>query len=218
MKRGYKNLRECVFHNPLGLANLEPKLKKIAGSYLPFSTGIEIECSKKKFSYVNMVKHAKEIKESIPNLMAFRIQGEQETDFRIPNGIEGLVCLYRVLEVMKQKFLLNPKSGIHYHVDLSHNWDLIFCDSKMSYTTTRMLIESIFLRELDTWNYTGSFNTRGMDVYKGYWIRLCSEYKTIEFRIGEMSFDYEVLAKRIIHCNSMVSKLIKAVKNLTDEA
>lgn len=205
MYRAYKNLRDCVFNSPSSLSSLNPKLKKIAENYLPFSTGIEIECSMKPGNSrkSSLIEQAMMCGNS---LLSFNIQGSEEIDFRIPSGVDGLITLENVCEKLKEFFLLNPASGIHYHVDFTEHFDKL---ERRRFISN--IAREIFLKELDTWGYVGNYNTREVSPFKGDWVRFCREYKTIEFRIGEMSFDYKVLAKRIIHCNSMVEKFIKAL-------
>ena len=62
------------------------------------------------------------------------------------------------------------------------------------------------LKALKSWNYKGSYNTWTISNYRTA-IRIPTEHSTIEYRIGEMSFDYELIIKRIIHCQNITRRL-----------
>ena len=216
MRGAYKNVRGCVFHNPLLLASVDTKLQKIAGSYLPFSTGIEIEATalNVKSFFHERVSHHNSIEKSImmnaPKALRFNIQDEEEFDFRIPAGFDGLIALKNICDQLPMHFALNPGSGLHYHIDFTEHWDLIQYDDKAF--AHWHIATGLFLSELDQWGYSGRFNGRRVDSDKCYWVRMCKPYRTIEFRIGEMTFDYEVMMKRITHCQSMVKRYIKKLE------
>lgn len=198
-------------HSPLGLLSLPEKLTSIADTMLPFSTGFEIECNlndellkriidgfwKSEITVDQLFRRA------VPSLLDVNIDsGEQR--FRISNGIQGFISLYQLCEVLKSYSTLNPASGIHYHVDFTKyfghvNYDFIAENNNW------------ILKELDTWGYSGVYNKRQCSFDKK-WLRYHCPNQTLEFRIGEMSFDYEVLVKRIIHANAIVTKLIKKNK------
>jgi hypothetical protein len=63
------------------------------------------------------------------------------------------------------------------------------------------------LKKLECWNYTGIFNAKKVSFCKNT-VRFHKNLKTVEFRIGEMSFEYDVLVKRIIHCHKIVQDII----------
>ncbi len=179
--------------NPNSLKN-KTNVEKVSLEYLPFSTGFEIECNKKNTFDLTAF-------EKIENIMDVNIDNREQR-FRIPNGYKGFLCLYDISKELINNSELNPLSGIHYHVDFTDTFDDIRAD-------TRILdsIKEQILTELDTWGYDGSYNHRDISTSFSY-IRMNSDFKTFEFRIGEMTFDYSLLAKRIIHCNQL-SLLIK---------
>lgn len=193
-------LEELVRTAPLVLLTLKDE-KEIAkaNNFLPYSTGFEIECEKDKL-------YNKDCFSVIPDILDIDVDSSEQR-YRIPNGIRGLICLYHICEQLKRNSLLNYGSGIHYHVDCTES----NMDKSNALSKNCMWI----LEELDTWNYKGKYNTRGIGVLElsreytivqGAWVRPNS-IGTLEFRIGEMSFEYETLAKRIIHCNSIVRRL-----------
>ena len=64
------------------------------------------------------------------------------------------------------------------------------------------------LTELDKWKYKGTYNPRKCVFSSSRnWVRFKDTLKTMEIRIGEMTFDYELLFERIRHCNEIVKTL-----------
>lgn len=186
-------VREVVYNTPLVLLSFNTKddIQK-ANNFLPYSTGFEIECDKGElYNEINFT--------SIPNILTVNNDsGEQR--YRIPNGIIGLICLYNISVQLKLNSKLTD-SGIHYHVDCS--------DSNMSLIKEELeKNKTSLLNELSTWEYKGSYNKRDIG-YKGNWIAIRSQ--TLEFRIGEMTFDYQVLVKRIIHANDIVRRIKRSI-------
>lgn len=189
-------IEDAVYNNPQLLLALD-NAEEIGLLYLPYSTGIELECFKKE-TY-NLAAF-----EAIPNIMAVNVD-DSEQRYRIPNGIKGLVCLYNLCETLTEHSLLNRGSGLHYHVDFTDKPQLInseYLDRHKEW----------ILEELETWNYRGTFNTKDVYIDSRAWVRFCSgnyskEKITMEVRIGEMSFSYSILAKRIIHCNKIAQKI-----------
>lgn len=226
MKNAYSVLRECVFTCPLALlAITDKKLLAIANSYLPYSTGFEIECGNKNMG--------RDFKFTTSNLIDDCYNDDSEKRFRIPPGIEGLIALWYVCEELKQKAELNKDSGIHYHIDCTDlpfkwyngnrntEWDIttpaeLFHNNGSNDSNTSIQSKALaepFLRELQKWNYRGTYNARRILLKNNGWIRF-SHHNTMEFRCGEMSFDYEHLAFRAIHANSITRRVKKI---LTDE-
>lgn len=164
------------------------KNREYLNSVLPYSVGIEIECVRKNtFDSTNF--------KNIPYLLHFR-EGD-EMAFRIPNGIKGMLCLYLICEQLKINNELNPLSGIHYHIDLT-NMNRDKCLKHRNY----------ILKELDSWGYNSTTNARDVVIDKKFnWVNIRSNFKTAEFRIGEMSFDYKFLLNRINHCSEIISKI-----------
>ncbi len=104
-----------IYSSPLAFSSLgDEKLRQVANSYLPFSTGIEIECS----SLVNFPEWEKS---RIEGLIS-EVHDSTEKRFRIPAGIEGMICLFKISEWLKENCGLNEKSGIHYHIDMGREF------------------------------------------------------------------------------------------------
>lgn len=177
-------------------------------TFLPYSTGFEIECDQREtFDESSFRK--------IPNILDVRCDsGEQR--FRIPNGLNGILCLYNISNQLVINSKINNGSGIHYHINCSDIWDLIYrhgvtqlnqfaCQDSPSVFITDEDKENL-LKELDAWKYKGTYNSRRVDTSHS-WIRINSEFKTMEIRIGEMTFNYQQLIKRIVHANSIIRTL-----------
>lgn len=189
-------LEECVNYTPLGLL-IFTKNKRILdkiNSYLPFSIGIEIECYQKESFNINSFNEIPKIMEVICD------KGEQR--FRIPNGINGLICLYLISQQLSFNCDLDSKSGIHYHIDMTPIYN-----EKGNYFTydSRFILE-----ELEKWEYTGKYNRKAVcppEKHEFNWLRFQSGFKTAEIRIGEMTFDYSLLIKRIRHACYIISDI-----------
>lgn len=190
MKSGYKALRVAIFNCPLAIKKMDSKMLKLAESYLPFSTGIEIECLKKDSYSDDIFRKC--------GLISVETDSNEQR-YRIHSGVRGMIELYNICQLLKEHSHFNISSGIHYHIDARSFYFKLDVD--------KVKKEKWILDSLESWNYTGSFNKREIRVDKNGWVRICKIYKTIEFRIGEMSFDYETLIKRIIHCQNIVKRL-----------
>lgn len=205
MKNAYKNLRDCVFHNPLAISSLHPKLIRIAGSYLPYSTGMEIECDVNNLPYSHIYTRINRRFLSV-GCMSSDV-GSGECRIRIPKGVAGMVALYKSTRILKEEFGLNPSSGIHYHIDMTDAPDF-------TSGSRRMIWERMVIKELEDWDYKGYYNRKMVSYeskahvwlnYKRY-MRDTNSF-TSEFRIGEMTFEYDILIKRIIHAQSLIKRV-----------
>jgi len=199
-------IEESILTAPLALLNIkDSNTLDLINNYLPYSIGFEIECLKgPNFNEANY--------KSIPDLIHLECDSSEQR-FRIPNGLKGLICLYNICEQLKVNSILNPDSGIHYHIDMT--------DCFKSITPHFVGKHSNFiLTELDTWNYQGTYNKRECKIDERCWVQFQRTFKTCEIRIGEMTFDYELLVKRMIHASKIVKKLkedLRAPKvNFTD--
>lgn len=206
MQHGYKFIRQAIKLLPTSLAELKGQLRRVADGYLPYSTGLEIECHFKDEDNTS-IRQMTSYYKSIPNIMAIGIDYEEQR-FRIPSGVDGAICLYEICEKLKVHSMLNPASGIHYHIDCT---DI----SKEDYLAIAAEHwsngDSFILKALESWGYKGSYNAWKVSIGKQA-VRFHIAYQTVEFRIGEMTFDYELMMKRILHCQNIVKKLKESVK------
>lgn len=190
MKTERQVIEESVRTNPFLLNTFEDK-EKIALSYLPFSVGIETECQfKDSFNA--------EVFGDITDLITF-YKEDEELSFRIPNGLKGLVCLFRVCEYIEEHCLLSA-SGNHYHIDCT-DWIDSLTDNRIEANSKWVL------KELESWKYEGNYNSKGFNRVKTGWVCRRKDNKTIEFRIGEMALDYSTITNRIIHASKIVKRL-----------
>lgn len=195
------NIDKVLRTNPFLALDISD-IEEIALKYLPYSLGIEVECDNSPTFNIEEFK-------SIPDLIALDID-PSEKRFRIPSGLKGLLCIYTVCEKLKTNCLLT-ESGIHVHCDFSDIMD----GGEISYYNfikdhSEILNENreFILQELDKWEYKNTYNKRG--IGGGHeWIRLQPSFQTFEFRIIEMTFDYEVLIRRLFHL-SLICNLLKA--------
>jgi len=187
-----ESINTIVSTIPTSLDANDLLVQKVGDYFLPFSTGFEIECNKgEDFNDQNF--------KNIPNIIEV-LCDTSEQRFRIPNGILGLQCLYNISIQLKKNSLLNPLSGIHYHIDFTDAYE---------YLTSDMIEfnKSWMLEELDEWNYVSFYNSRNINFNTCHnWVRFQGIFKTLEFRIGEMTFDYSLLFKRIVHANFIVQE------------
>lgn len=207
----YYNEDNLLFLNPTILDNLKDynseytKLEEQAIYYLPYNTGIEIECNVQRnwspslYDELDLVANRSDIYEQ-------RIQ--------IYPGLRGAVSLYKYLQIL-QEYGIHTTSGIHIHVDVSKFTKYQYSDQKFSLSSSKS--ESLgeyfkkhsdfILKELDSWGYKGTYNQREVRGSKGGWFGYRSEKDSVEIRICEMTFDYRVLIKRIVHCQYIVKYL-----------
>lgn len=206
MFKGYKIVKESVLHYPLQLLELkDKKLIAYAESFLKYDTGFEIECNFKLDNTKDIINSVKRFKE-IPNIVHVSCDS-MEQRFRIPTGIKGLICLYETCKLLKQESALNVDSGIHYHIDFTKE------SYKNKYNEywfrSNDFIKSNndwILKALKSWNYKGKFNNWVCSKDKTA-VKFHENYGTVEFRIGEMTFDYSLMIKRIIHCQNISTKI-----------
>lgn len=201
-----ESIKFAFAHTPFMLDRDNKLVQEIGLYLLPYSTGFEIECSLQDNCDISVFR-------DIPNIMDYPTDAVScEQRFRIPNGVDGLICLFNIAEKMRRWGHLNPDSGIHYHIDFTDVWDSIDTINALVDDETKNYI----LSELETWNYAGTYNSKVVHVATGggYWVRFQSGFKTMEVRIGEMTFDYSLLFKRIVHCNSIARNIkTKAFSN-----
>lgn len=203
MKDLSKTIQDCINYNPVALLKINSKaLRDKIEDVLPYSTGFEIECSP-KYNYQEQLYSKLEyvkVMESIENIVHVNCDSSEQR-FRIPKGINGLICLQEISKNLIKYCELNPLSGIHYHIDFTDCYDDL--NSKFISENSSWMLE-----ELDSWNYKGTYNRRNCQFDTSHhWIRFQSSFKTMEIRIGEMTFDYQLLLKRILHANEIARKL-----------
>lgn len=189
-----KVIEGMVSSDPLSLLAIkDEKVLEYINNLIPYSTAFEIEC------YYGENYNVEDFKK-IPDIMAVQNDsGEQR--YRIPNGIKGIICVYNISRELKRNSMLNLGSGIHYHVDCTD------CYSKLyRLIDPNEQHKKWILSELDKWLEGDVATSRGY----GSWFKF-NDLQTLEFRLGEMTFEYPRILRRIIHCNSMVRQFKEEV-------
>lgn len=195
-----KELWESLIVNPTILKR-NSFIDEFCLYYLPNDCGIEIETelliSVSDFDAISKFEKISGIKE-------FRI-GEYESKFRIPNGFEGFVCLYDILDTIKETHYNSVHSTHHYHIDMTDWFERFnfenFIENKY---------DELMLQELDIWDYQYAKNNRRVCKGTKYsWVNFRESFKTCEFRCSDSTFDYQTVILRLIHA----SKLITDLKN-----
>lgn len=193
-----ERIEDCINNNPLPLLAIqEPLLREVIDLYLPYSVGIEWEVNKKE-------DYDEAIFKSIPNIMNVNVD-DSEQRYRIPNGLNGLICLYEICKNLRKYSILNLGSVIHYHIDMGDSISLINKDLIDKH-------KEWVLTELDTWQSTFTREKRNVTYDSKFnWLNFRPSFKTAEFRIGEMSFDYEVIVQRVLHCNRIIKRFREGI-------
>jgi hypothetical protein len=198
----YYNSENFIFKYPYILD--DNIFEQQALHYLPVDSGVEVEC--------NLLTNSN-VFDTIDGLKENR-SSTSELRFRIAPGLPGMKALYNICKLMKSNCALTD-SGIHFHIDFTDHFNII--NDSIFFSK----IKDFILNELDSWDYKGSYNARDVKIDYRCWVRFSSRYKTIEIRICEMSFDYEVLIKRLIHCHYIRKNILlaynKYIKNSYEE-
>lgn len=193
------NYEELLTKAPFVFKEDNVEAVEAASTLLTRSVGIEIECYKKDEGF-NLEDFT-----SILNILDVNID-DNEQRFRIPSGLKGFQCLYQITKALKKNSALNLGSGIHYHIDMTDVFD------KIQMYEEKVKEAKWILEELDSWNYTGTYNKRKISTTLT-WVRIQSYFKTLEFRIGEMTFDYTLMCTRILHLIDICDKLAILLNN-----
>ena len=186
-------VKDCLIDSPLVIKEMDNEyLLQIIDNIIPYSIGFEVECDRgDNFKNVSF--------SSIPNIMEVNIDSNEQR-FRIPSGRRGAVCLKDICDQLVVNSKINMGSGIHYHVDMTETFEFLNDENIQEN-------HEWILKELDSWGYTGTYNPRSCGKNSSNWVNFQRQFKTAEFRIGEMTFDYSLMMKRIIHVSEIVKKL-----------
>ena len=115
------------------------------------------------------------------------------------------------LDLIKECYL-NNMSGIHYHVGIGYPSIEKLYTRLCGGTREQRKIDDMILPELDKWDYKGQYNSRYVSTEKSSaWVNIRRRMGTVEYRTGEMTFDYSVMINRILHVSSISSKVIKNI-------
>lgn len=198
-------IEKLIYEFPIPLLSIENKeIIKTIDTYLPYSIGIEFECFQKSTYDIKRFKN-------IPYIMAVEVDCSEQR-YRIPNGLKGLVCLYHICTEMKYNSELDLRSSNHYHFDFT---DVLIKKNECEFENINEFInikntEFIF-NELIKWETAFDLSR------KDNWIRFFNPLGTLEIRIGEPTFEYDIIVKRLID-GCRISKYLKDYYNsITNE-
>lgn len=226
MRNGYQRVREMIRSNPLQLAYLKDKhLIAYANSLWPYSIGMEFECRLSSEVTANSWHHnPEEQKWQLDRNLLICHKGfktvattkhDDEHRFRVTSGIYGFIALYKLSAFLKEHYVENTGSGVHYHVDCTDipHFANTYKDENIYYFHFNSQgfmsqVQPWVLKALKSWNYKGTFNKWELSSNKEA-VRFHGKYSTIEYRIGEMTFDYELLLKRIMHAQHITQRIKK---------
>lgn len=140
-----------------------------------------------------------------PPLNQVHIEEERDmNEVRISiSGYKQLITLWNTLQVLN-KCLVIPSinGGIHIHVDA----EFVQASSGRDFAVNWFNQPAILSEVLQIFEgYSGTYNKRSASINKGNYVRI-SDYPTIEFRIGRLTYDYPTLIRYIIKCSELVRK------------
>lgn len=193
-------IKKYIYTNPIALLAIKDRESiNFINSFLPYSTGFEIECNV-------LANHNYKNFEQIPDILDYnkfnyhnQITSTEER-FRISNGLQGLVCLFNICNELHRNCSLSD-SSVHYHIDCTDIFNKIHNQNWIN-ENNNWIIE-----RLKQWETAKDYNIYCKVSLSRAWVRLAEEHQTIEFRIGEMTFDYNIIVKRILDCNDIVKKV-----------
>ena len=140
------------------------------------------------------------------NEMYFMYERLRENRLRI-NGHRGLDALYFLLEEMnKTNSIMTTKSGMHFHIDLTHQGSRKLesdPDWKLLNSTELELLHSIF-------------EIKNSDRHIQEQIRFPTEFNTMEWRMGSPTLNYSRLVIEIltaIHVTNVITKKNKQINS-----
>lgn len=192
-----KKIEEAIYKFPHLLDNIKSsKIINAIDNLLPYSHGIEFECLKKpKYN----LKHF----QNIPHIMDIDTDN-MEQRYRIPSGIKGLICLYHICERMREYSIVDLASSNHYHTDMTDvaNQTHNYYKENRNNTEFQEANNNWIIEELKSWETAKNYNNAKID----YWYKY-NDIGTLEIRIGEPTFEYEIIVRRLIQCANLVRKL-----------
>lgn len=194
MEKTKKLIENSIRMNPLALLTISnPALIDIANNFLPYSAGFEFEVFKQSCFKLHEFN-------DIPNILAVNIDNNEQR-FRIPNGLNGFICLYFICEKLKLNSYYDINSSIHYHTDMRR----FYCKISDEFIKEN---NDWIIDEVATWGEDFKTKEGRCSRLRG-WVRFHDNLKTLEIRLGEITFDYKTIVNRLLHCQRIVQKIEK---------
>lgn len=191
VERGTDNItkiEEAIYKFPHLLKGIRnTRIADAIDILLPYSCGVEFECFKKD-------NYNKKYFTDIHNILDVEVDPNEQR-YRIPNGLNGLICLYDICEGMRKFSKVDLASSNHYHIDMTDVRESTHGHKKFQDDNNGWIIE-----ELKKWGTAMNYNeVRGWYKY--------NFLGTLEIRIGEPTFEYSMIARRLIQSCDMVRRL-----------
>lgn len=206
MSKSLEMLKEAIFQFPSTLKGINnPLATDLINYYLPYSTGFEVECNSLDSFNINDFK-------KIDNILDVNCDSNEKR-FRIPNGLNGLICLYEICDALVDNCSLNMGSGIHYHIDMTDVWD------KGVDKEFVKKVNNYIIGELTKWETAKDIKSEyaKCEYNRRAWVNFQPDFKTCEIRIGEMTFNYQQILKRVIDANRIVRNVKNILLQLPDD-
>jgi hypothetical protein len=140
-----------------------------------------------------------------PPLNKVYVEGERDmNEVRISiSGYKQLITLWNTLRILNKCLVIpSVNGGIHIHVDAQFVQESTGRDYAVQWFGQPAILSEV-LQIFE--GYSGTYNKRSASINKGNYIRV-SDYPTIEFRIGRLTYDYPTLIRYIIKCSELVRK------------
>jgi len=180
---------------------------RLIKSFIPTDTGIEWEIGN---ALTHKLMRGYKSKSIIPRLVR---DSSYEVTYRINKSdlnlhLSQLKVMYEFMCRPGLAKLRQSKSGIHIHTNLFHDLNsevrekLIIDQYGFSNKAVKLIAKEFF-------NYGGTFNQLRFDWSKGNAIIYRSNYKTIEYRCINMTWEFRELLKYIITCHHMTNLFIQ---------
>jgi hypothetical protein len=209
-----KFTKELVLNDPLVIPLIlkrkdfnEKITKGIIYKMIPFRSSIEIEANGSLNNLVN---------ESNIDILSYEesmLYEEEGTEFKISiKNYEQIIGLYQILELLKKNCSLNPKSGIHIHINLGKKYiDIIYnTRHRILYNLEKFFFFEYYLNIHKLDNYKGKYNKDLIGCNnKNCKININPFFESIEFRTFPMTFEYKEIIKWIVELNQVVKRFQK---------
>ena len=152
-----------------------------------------------EFECIQQKHYNKELFEAIPNIIHVNVDSSEQR-YRIPSGLKGMVCLYHISNLMKDMSIIDEGSSNHYHTDLTDIWEQVF---QKGYCRKQLQGYDYITESLKKWETAFDYSRTG-----NWWY--FNDIGTLEVRIGEPTFEYNIIIKRLMQC----SDLCKIIRNI----
>lgn len=171
----------------------------ILAKLLPLRWGIEFECINGLPININNSLNLYDFSQNYP----YNPESDQQNEIRLSGqGYLYLSALYMALNKMKTYCKLIDGGGIHIHINY------------LNYPTNQSKLVTFFSQSkiLDQVykifgsKYVGNYNLKNCSIHKGNWVRIT--HNTIEFRIGDLTFEYEEIVQILIKLQSLVKRAL----------